>query len=253
MGRILLLLFVSFTLKASAFSKQSINFNLANTNKGVLEAVSIISADTIISTNDSVKVRKKSNGIDWNNLPYLFDDMTIVFGLSRSGLYYTENYRELSHIGGWSIGVEDFLPVFDRAFFHFGLKYAQRGFEHERHSIKFITHNIDMPLFLSYELPALRSFDFRLLFGGQFTLRTGSERKGSYISPGFGDSYYFYRPSEFNRYDFGFTFGLSAEHNNIYFRLRGFSGYRKLMPDDTGMNSAFSAEVGYFVFRNLRK
>ncbi|HMP98652.1 MAG TPA: outer membrane beta-barrel protein [Cyclobacteriaceae bacterium] len=218
----------------------------------LLDTLSIIVPDTIKGSVSTEKSRKKIT-IDWHNLPYIFDDMSIIAGVSRSGLHYTANYRELSHIGGWTLGVEDFVPVFERAFLHFGVKYARRGFEHSRHDIKFITHNIDMPLFLSYELPAMRLYDFRLFFGAQTSIRTGSNRQGNYGVPLPGETFYTYIPSQFNRFDFGFTFGLSAEVKDFYIRMRAFSGYFKLMPDDTGMNSAFSLEVGYFVFRNLRR
>ncbi|MBX2946553.1 MAG: outer membrane beta-barrel protein [Cyclobacteriaceae bacterium] len=201
-------------------------------------------------THHQNKTRKKIWPIDWNNLPYSFDDMTLLVGINTSGIYYSNNYRELSYITGYSIGVEDFIPVFERAFFHFGLKYTRRGFEHSDYHVKFKTHNIDVPLFLSYELPALRMNDLRLLIGSQLVFRTGSTTEGAYTSPG---DYYRYYPTQFSNFDFGFMFGLSAEFNNFYTTVRSFSGFVKLMPDDTGMNSTFSLEVGYFIFRNLRK
>jgi hypothetical protein len=245
----LLLLLCTTTLIA----QQNTDISKIDSIKIQLSEDIIVSSDTLVSNQDSI-IQKKSFKINWSNLPYLFDDMSIIVGANRSGLYYTEYYRELGHINGFTVGVEDFIPVFERAFFHFGVKYARRGFSHAKHNIQFRTHNLDLPMFLSYELPAMRMYDLRLLFGGQMSFRTGSTTLGRYTAPNIpGESNYYYIPSSFNNFDFGFTFGLSAEFNDFYFRLRSFNGYWKLMPDDTSMNSSFSLEIGYFIFRKLRK
>lgn len=246
MRKLITILLCLLIIRITAFSGGQDMYETFHTLK-------LTQTETILPVEDSVKSKKKSPWINWRYLPFMFDDMTLIVGINRSGLFYTENYRELSHVGGYTIGVEDFIPVFERAFFHFGVKYARRGFEHSRHSIKFKTHNIDMPLFLSYELPAMRMYDLRLLFGTQTTYRTGSTMQGVYPATSPTGPFYRYMPTSFRHFDFGFTFGLSAEHNDFYFRLRGFSGFVNIMPDDTGMNSSFSLEIGYFILRNLRQ
>ncbi|MBX2961785.1 MAG: hypothetical protein KF687_04680 [Cyclobacteriaceae bacterium] len=210
----------------------------------------ITPTDTIRKTKDKSKVGKQGLQINWNNLPYSFDDIAFMVGVTNSSLYYSNYFRELSFTPGFIIGAEDFFPVFDKAFLHVGLKYAQLGFEHTPYNVVFTTHNIDIPLFLSYELPELRSFDLRLLFGSRFLFRTGSNTKGTYpTSP----EIFRFNPTQFSNFDFGFVFGLSAEYKNFYSSARGYTGFIKLIPSDTGMNNSFSLEVGYFIFRNLRK
>lgn len=212
----------------------------------------VVTTDSVLLKNNSSKLeksKKKGFRINWYNLPYAFDDLSIMVGFTNSNLYYSNHYRELSFTPGFTIGAEDFFPVFDKAFLHVGLKYTQLGFEHSAYDMVFTTHHIDVPFFLSYELPELREIDFRLLIGSRFLFRTGSTIKGSY--PAASDIYRFI-PTQFSHFDFGFTFGLSAEYKNFYTSLRGYTGFIKLMPDDTGMNTSYGLELGYFIFRNLR-
>lgn len=232
------------------FLTGSINAQAVTTVNTVAVENKAISSDTIPKAREKSKKKKEAGKINWNNLPYAFDDITFMVGISNSGLYYSNHYRELSFKPGFIIGAEDFFPVFNKAFLHVGLKYAQLGFEHTPYNVVFTTHNIDIPLFLSYELPELRSLDLRLLIGSRFLFRTGSTTQGTY--PNSPDITRL-NPTQFSNFDFGFVFGLSAEYKNFYFTARGYTGFIKLIPSDTGMNNSFSLEVGYFIFRNLRK
>jgi hypothetical protein len=225
--------------------------NLSDTTalKEEIKAITDDSFDVKNKTAKTSKTEKKGFNINWYDLPYTFDDLSIIIGITNSNLYYSNHYRELSFTPGFSIGAEDFFPVFNKAFLHVGLKYTQLGFEHSAYAVKFTTHNIDIPFFLSYELPELRSFDLRLLIGTRFLFRTGSTTRGNYPP---SEDIYRFRPSQFSPFDFGFVFGLSAEYQNFYTSLRGYTGMIKLAPDDTGMNTSYSIDFGYFIFRNLR-
>jgi hypothetical protein len=62
-----------------------------------------------------------------------------------------------------------------------------------------------------------------------------------------------YRIADFNRFDGGFTFGFSVEHRSYYARFRSFSGIANTMQGVQGMAHSLHLEIGYFMFRNLRK
>lgn len=207
---------------------------------------------TAVNAKDSATAKTKK-GFRWNNLPYFMDDIMVIGGINRSGLYYTVNYLELAHKTGFQIGIENYTPLLEKAFLHYGVLYANRGFEHERHSITFTTHNLDIPLFLAYELPANRRFDWRFYVGTQISTRIGASASANYQSPELGDDYFRYFPDRFQRMDWGFSWGSSMEYGDFYWRFRAFSGVVKLTPEDQGMNSSFSLEFGYFPFRRLRK
>jgi hypothetical protein len=203
---------------------------------------------------DSLSISKEQQKFNWNKVPYFVDDLLLTAGVNRSGLYYTRNYLELTHKNGFQMGIENYYPLTEKAFIHYGIQYAQRGFNHKLYDVSFTTHYIDMPLYLAYELPALRSFDWRLFVGTQLSFLTKTSMKGDYseLLNGTEDKY-LYNGSQFQNYDWGFCFGLSMEYDQFYSRLRIFNGVVKLAPDDQGMNSAFYIEFGYFLFRKMRK
>jgi hypothetical protein len=211
------------------------------------------SENTIANANpaDSNYQNNVKSKINWTSLPYFFDDLLLTGGVNRSNIYFSSHYSELSHITGFQTGIENYYPVMDKAFIHYGAIFSARGFEHQSQNIRFRTYNFDFPIYLAYELPALREFDLRLLLGAQFTKRTGAIESSSYAAT--NEATFKYRPSQFARFDFGFTTGLSAEYGNHYFRARVFHGYMKMMPNEQGMNAAFFFDYGYFFFRGLRK
>jgi hypothetical protein len=200
---------------------------------------------------DSNYQKTVKSKINWNNLPYFFDDLLVSAGINRSGLYYSPNYLELSHLTGFQVGIENYYPILDKAFIHYGVIFSMRGFAHTPWNNNFRTTNIDVPIYLAYELPALRHYDLRLLLGIQVTRLLSAKSSTNY--PTGIENNYLYDSNRFSKTDFGFTAGLSMEHYNHYFRVRMYNGYVKLMQDDQGMNSGFFFDYGYFIFRGLRK
>lgn len=184
--------------------------------------------------------------------PYFLDDVMFIVGLNRSGLYYSQHYRDLDYKGGFTIGLEGYSPVFDKATFHYGIIFSQLGFYQKSSDITFDTYHLEFPVFLAYELPAFRQFEWRLIIGSQINYRVGSDQSGPYMvfNP---EETFIYNTRGFRRMDWGFAFGLSAEYNNFYIRLRSFSGVVKLVRQDQAMMNSWTMEIGYFIFRGLRQ
>jgi hypothetical protein len=196
--------------------------------------------------------------IPWHNLPFVFDDIMVVGGINQSGLHFSNQYRELSTIGGWQLGAEGYYPIGERLFLVTGAGYAQSGMQHAEHDVRIRFHQINVPVLFAYELPVLRSFEWRLFLGTQFSYTTSADQSGVYPEDGM---MFRYNIDDINRMGFGFTFGLSWEHRDFYLRLRGYMGmvkrFTNLHPEtqigDTGMMQTFQIEFGYFLFRPLRE
>jgi len=212
------------------------------------------SINPLVGQSDSLKVvyngtieKTKNKG----NLPYFVDDLMIIGGINRSGLYFSDNFRDLSYGSGFQIGVEGFLPLGNITFFDYGIQYVQRNFSHNQGDILFKNHFLEFPLYVSFSLPEFTKIDWRFFLGTQFTYRLSSSQSGTYdlLLP---DTFTF-DPERFKRFDGGMTFGLSGEANDIYMRLRSFIGVNNLDRDDQGAMNAFYIEVGYFLFRKYRK
>lgn len=189
----------------------------------------------------------------FHRLPYLFDDLLVIGGVSQNGLYYTRNFRELGHTTGWQIGVENYYPVFDRAFLHYGFIYSERGFAHTARGVEFTKTYFDVPLFLSYELPELEFLDWRLIMGAKFSYMLEAGQSGEYSDAVNGDEFFRYDRDDFHNLDWGFFVGFSFEKKDFYLRVSAYTGVVKLVPQDQGMRSSFSLDLGYFLFRGLRE
>ncbi|MCC5930625.1 MAG: outer membrane beta-barrel protein [Cyclobacteriaceae bacterium] len=210
----------------------------------------------VLSINDSIvendfNDRSFTQRLKSGQLPYFLDDVMFIIGINRSGLYYSQHYRDLDYKSGFSLGLEGYSPVFDKATFHYGILFSQLGFYQKSSDITFDTYHLEFPVFLAYELPAFRQFEWRLIVGSQVNTRIGSSQNGSYLifNP---EETFIYNTRGFRRMDWGFTFGLSAEYNNFYVRLRSFSGVVKLVRQDQAMMNSWSMEIGYFIFRRFR-
>jgi hypothetical protein len=66
------------------------------------------SADTL----PSLTIKKFS----WGNLPYFMDNVFVVAGFNRSGLYSGPQFRNLSYTGGVNAGIEAYTPVGPKSF-----------------------------------------------------------------------------------------------------------------------------------------
>ena len=188
----------------------------------------------------------------FKRLPYFFDDIMVVFGVSNSGVYYTPNYESLAHVPGLKLGLESYFPVFPRAFLHFGVLGNRRGFEHASAGRTFNSLFIEMPLFLSYELPELEFMDWRFIAGTKFAYLMSTESLDSGAGHQEAEDLFHYDPESFNHLDWGFYVGMSFEKRNFYLRISSYTGVVKLVPTDQGMRAEFSLDLGFFPFRSLR-
>jgi len=193
---------------------------------------------------DSSKKAKKKVSI--NNLPYFMDDLMLIGGLNQSTLAYSKEHRDISYRGGFQIGFENYTPITEKGFMHFGLMYAQRGFRLRENN--FFSHRLEAPLIFAYELPEFRNFDFRFLLGTQISVQVASSETGEFLE----DFDYRYRSNDFNKFDFGFTAGISGEYRDYYLRMRTYFGANSLIKNDSATIAFFQFEFGYFLFRKLR-
>lgn len=186
----------------------------------------------------------------WSNLPYFMDDLKVVIGFNRSGLYWSDQFRDLSYGSGVLFGLEGFIPMGKISFFHYGMHYSTRNFSH-LNQVTFRTNHLDFPIFASFSLPEFRSIDWRFLLGTQLSARVGASQSGVYpVGP--QDQFQF-DTNDFKSFDGGMFFGLSAEKNDFYFRLRSYVGVNKLDSKDQGGMNAFYIDFGYFLFRRYRQ
>lgn len=219
-------------------------------------------AETLYLEEDTVKkesfVNRFVEKYKLDNLPYFYDDVMVIGGLNMSSLLFSNRYKELGIRRGWSLGVEGYYPILERAFLVSGINFEQVGFSHKEYDVNFTLSHINIPILVAYELPALRDFDWRLFLGTQISFYTGGQADNEYGDVG---DVFRYSPDDLTPFDFGFSFGLSWERTNYYLRLRGNFGMMKrfttLHPEtgvgDTGMMQTFQIEFGYLLFRPLRK
>lgn len=192
---------------------------------------------------------KGNQWIDWSNLPYFMDDLMFIGSLNRTGLHYSNEFRNLRVANGYTLGFEIYYPLLPKAFLHYGLSMSQNSFEHNGIAVRL--RQLNLPFIMAYELPVLRAFDFRFLLGGQMSLfRCGDYRWPTTFIP--NNDVFWFNDNNFQALDLGMCFGLSMEYNNFYGRLRNYTGTRKLDPADTGMINSWHIELGYFPFRKLR-
>jgi hypothetical protein len=200
---------------------------------------------------DGKKKSKKEEKSYWHNLPYFMDDITLIAGLNYGGIYMSNHYREMSYASGFQIGVESYVPVARIVFVNYGLHYAQRNFQYQGR----LTQNsfLDFPVFASFELPELRSVDLRFLLGGQVSYRLSSKTENPFAQEPSSTGVFPSKPDEYKHFDLGWTFGISGEYRSVYFRLRSYVGLNNIDPRDQGSLNSFHLDVGYFLFRGLRK
>ncbi|GHB27284.1 hypothetical protein GCM10008106_05020 [Mongoliitalea lutea] len=197
---------------------------------------------------DSEKEKKEST--KWGNLPYFMDDIKLVAGLNRGGVFWSDEFRNLSYGSGYQLGLEGFLPMGKISFFHYGMHYSARTFNH-LNQVDFRTNHLDFPIFASFGLPEFTSIDFRFLLGTQLSARIGGRQIGTYSS--LGNDQFLFDVNEFKSLDGGMFFGLSGEQKDFYFRVRSYIGVNNLDRRDLGSLNAFYIDFGYFLFRRYRQ
>jgi hypothetical protein len=192
----------------------------------------------------------KKSSFNWENLPYYMDDIWLLGGVNSSGLHWSNNFRELDYAQGFHLGIETYIPMERILFLSIGVHYSQRNFSHNPELITFKSSYLDLPVFFAFELPELREADLRFLLGFQLSQRINSSQDRLYSSTYDG---FTYNLNDFNSFDLGWSFGVSAEYKDFYVRLRSYIGVIKHDVKDQGMMNSFNIDFGYFIFRPLRK
>lgn len=182
-------------------------------------------------------------------LPYFLDDLMVVVGYSRSGIYMSRFYPDTKRIGGLVLGVENYFPVLPKAFLHYGVHTTSRGLLHTPYDVKLRTQYVDVPLFLSYELPELRQYNLSIQLGMQYSGQLSARLRNDYPET----SSFNYELAQLRKHHLGYVFGLSLEHKSWYGRVRMLPNLSKLVANDQGMNTSLQIEFGFFPFRNLRR
>lgn len=194
----------------------------------------------------------------WQNfkqsLTYAKEDVNFGAGVNISGIYTSKYRKETSMGAGAQFFTGIYLPYSDNMFFHAQLGLGYQQFQH--HAFE-RTINIDMfllelPLYISAQLPVSNIFETRFLLGWQSNLILGSNQRNDYPEDWSIDgSGIEYSPNNLMRADFGFYFGLGVEYQKWLFKVTGFTGIKKIIAADTGMINTFKLEIGFFPFRKL--
>lgn len=191
---------------------------------------------------------------------YLLDDIFFTAGINRGGVFYSNHYSSLNDENGFNFTLESYTPVSNKAFFNFGLGFTQRSFSHtivhsnDEKDVFFQNNFIEAPLYFSFELPVFREFDFRFNLGAQLAVRTNTNQVGEYPASYLQDEENFsYDVNNFSSFDGGMNFGLSAEYNGFYLRLRNASGIASIYRNEQGMLHAFYIDFGFFFLRKIRE
>lgn len=186
-------------------------------------------------------------------LPYFMDDVMVVGGINQSGLYFSNNYRNLAYQTGFNIGFEKYFPMPRVLFISTGVHYTHRNLRHKVNNVIFINRYIDLPAFFTFALPEFRKVDFRFLVGTQLSFKLNSKQVNQYTSDNISnDAVTTYSKSDFNVFDIGWVFGASAEYQNFIFRLRSNIGTTNFIKRDPGSFNTVTFDVGYFIFRPFR-
>lgn len=191
-----------------------------------------------------------------SKLSFILDDTYVVGGVNTAGIYYSNNFRNLSYKTSYMFGVEQYFPLKGKIFLSSGLIFGQRNFLFlkEESGIEVKNLYLDLPLTAAFELPVMRNLDFRIFFGTMVAFRLNSQIVGDYDKLlNQNPNVFVYKTNNFHSMDFGWHFGFSTEYKNILFRLRSYSGFVKLDNQDQGMMNSFNFEIGYFLFRQIKR
>jgi hypothetical protein len=203
--------------------------------------------DTVVNSLNKAELEMK--GQKFSPLGLFLSDLSIYLRVNTSELGFSNFHRDVSYLRGLGFGIQETLPLGRKTLFLVGVQYDQRGFYQADPDVRFVNRYIDFPLAVSFELPELRKVDFRFYLGGQFSMKLGSKQYGNYPQ-GYN---LMFDSNEFNSTDGGFIFGISAERHKFFFRAGSYIGFRKLIPYDTGAPNSFGLDLGYFLFRSLKK
>lgn len=188
------------------------------------------------------------------SLRYAKEDVNLGFGINSSGIYTSKYRRELSMGTGFQAFAGAYLPYADNMFVHAQLGVSYQQFQHQAgaNKLNFDLLFIELPIFISAQLPMSDKLETRFLLGWQSNLLVHASQRGQY--PDYwndDDSRLTYNTADFMRVDFGLYFGFAAEYKRWMFRASSHVGINSLINTDTGMLNTYKFEIGYFLFRKL--
>ncbi|HMQ06058.1 MAG TPA: outer membrane beta-barrel protein [Saprospiraceae bacterium] len=195
-------------------------------------------------------------GTSISKYSYFLNDTYLTFGINLSGIYYSNNFRQLSYATGFGFGLEHYIPTTYKFFINAGANLSNRAFIHRYSNqgiLRYQSIYFDIPITASFELPILREYDFRMILGLFGSTRIASWTNNTYTPDYIRNGNFTYDNNHFNRFDFGWLFGASIEYKNYMLRIRGFSGWNNLQKNEQGMINTFTFDVGYFLFRGKKK
>lgn len=188
------------------------------------------------------------------SLNYAKEDISFGVGVNTSGIYMSRYRKETNAGAGLQVFSGIYLPYSDNMFFHAQLGLAYQQFQHRAldNTVNIDLFFLELPLFISAQLPVSNAFETRFLLGWQSNLLLGSNQRGAYpenwSDHGTGITY---SHNNLMRADFGFYFGFGVEYQRWMFKASGFAGIKKIVEPDTGMINTFKLEIGFFPFRKL--
>jgi hypothetical protein len=211
---------------------------------------------TVIGQENLLKDRERLTDF----FDYLIDDIYITAGINRGGIFYSNYYQELKYKNGLQFAMNTYTPISDKAFLNGGIGFAHRGFLHqpryeeERYDIDFTTNFLEIPIYVSYELPEFSRVDFRFYLGAQFNFLLYKNQNNSYPEGMLNNpNVFMYNTDRFKTFDAGFRFGVSAEYNDFILQFSSFSGVNNIYSSEQGMLNTFNIDIGYFFMRKIRK
>jgi len=207
---------------------------------------------------DSLRTNAFNFDIDFSRVSYLLGDVMVVGNYCRSFVGMSRDYQDLTAAHGYGISFESYTPLMPKAFLNYGVGYTNKGFTHTPpplgQAIDYRLHYVEVPFYLSYELPELRDLDLRFCIGGQLSYLAHATSTGSLDElRAMEYSRHIFEPDGFTRLDLALLFGLSIERGRFFSRARGVVGSAMVSPPNTGQMTAFYLDLGYFPFRRSQR
>jgi hypothetical protein len=189
----------------------------------------------------------------FSKFPFFLEDVFISGGINHGGIWMTKYKDQIDYKPGFQIGVEHYRSVGARVFLNYGIQYAQKNFTHNINDIDFSINALQGIIFVGYEIPEFRDYDFRFLVGTHLNYHFNANKSGQYsIAQSLQPDVFKYNTADFNGFDYGLFFGLSMERKNFYWRISSTIGLNNLDKKDQGMYHGFQMNLGYFFLRGLR-
>ena len=196
--------------------------------------------------------------IDFSRVSYMLGDVMVVGNYCRTFVGMSRDYQDLSAAHGFGINFESYTPLMPKAFFNYGVGYTNKGFTHTPpplgQAIDYRLHYLEVPFYLSYELPELRDLDLRFCIGGQLSYLVHASSSGpldELRAMEYGR--HIFEPDGFTALDIALLFGLSIERGKFFGRARGVVGSAMVSAPNTGQMTAFHLDLGYFPFRRTQR